>query len=186
MPCKSCKDKKKQRQQLVQQQVGEVKRLTPHLDNAENEFLIASLNEIAPENLQYVNQFLELIRLMKNVPYATRPLQARFYNLLVATNEAVQEIGCPYCRRHMEYRWLGAIKEAIEADRGHYYHLLKLLLRNEIRGSYWLLLAFWYRKLWPSLWSLPYMTMRMLRRQASPLSPSTLPPTLGPLKEPST
>lgn len=187
MPCKSCKDKKKQyfTQQAIQ--TGPIHRLTPHLDNAENELLLSSINEVQPENLQYVNTLLEVIRRMKNVPYATRPLQARFYNLLVATNEAVQEIGCPYCRRHMEYRWLGACREAIEADRGHYIHLLKLLLRNEIWGSYWLLMALWYRKLYPAILNFPrYMSTRIWPRQVLQSSPSTLPPTLSPPKEPST
>jgi len=146
MPCQSCKDAAKQRKAI---QPSEIHRLTPHLDNAENELLIAAVNEIQPENIQYLNTLLEVIRRMKNVAYATRPLQLRFYGLLIAANDVVKDIPCQYCRHHMEYRLNGAIREAIEAERGHYWHLFKLLVRNEVRGSYWLLLACWYRKLKP-------------------------------------
>jgi hypothetical protein len=151
MPCGNCGKQKAQEAQPTR--TGPV---NPHLDSAENEIALATINEIRPEHRQYIPQFMEVIRLLRtNEQVLSVPLERKLVNLLIASSEVVREIPCPYCRRHMEYRLLGSIMEGIEAERNHYWHMFRLMVRNELKGFFWLMQAVWYRKVKTWLTALP-------------------------------
>jgi hypothetical protein len=154
MPC-PCEEAKKN-QALIQ--TGNSHALFPHLDKSTNELLLATVNEVAPENIQYANQLLPLIPRLGNGPHASRPLLDKFLNNYAATNDSLNEILCKYCKASSQHFANVFFLHLLEFERYnltskkiHLWHSLKALVWESGKGYAWMLVAFWFRLVSPKL-----------------------------------